>query len=238
MKEHVVERNGLVVTHQFCPDRAYIELDIPDDARSVSFVEFKVVSRDQGWADGEGHSYTFFDASVRRPPNRPELRTLTLFDNDRGVADFKEHRARWGHNSAPAQLFWCTALRPGDFIQLVPRSAYTGWVNFVNNARITVGYEPITKETPGIGADAVECFLMHSQLKSGQEFDTLSYCWGDLADIETIIMDSSSIGGAKETVQISASVGAALRQLRYQNKTRMIWIDQLCINQHDLEERA
>lgn len=46
--ECVVERKGLVVTHEFCPDRPYLELQIPNDARAVEYIECTFLGRDQG----------------------------------------------------------------------------------------------------------------------------------------------------------------------------------------------
>lgn len=45
------ERKELVVTHQNCPDRPYLELQIPgcpDDVDAVKYVECSFVGRDQG----------------------------------------------------------------------------------------------------------------------------------------------------------------------------------------------
>lgn len=46
--ECVAERKELVVTHQHCPDRPYLELQIPEDAEVVRFIECSFVGRDQG----------------------------------------------------------------------------------------------------------------------------------------------------------------------------------------------
>lgn len=53
--ECLAERKGLVVTHQHCPDRPYLELQVPDDADVVTSVECCFVGRDQGTSHDRPH---------------------------------------------------------------------------------------------------------------------------------------------------------------------------------------
>jgi hypothetical protein len=62
------------------------------------------------------------------------------------------------------------------------------------------------------------------------KYQTLSYEWGQNKRDIPIICDG-------ETVLITKNLEAALRRIRLTNGPLRIWIDSLCINQGDLEER-
>lgn len=66
------------------------------------------------------------------------------------------------------------------------------------------------------------------------DFVALSYVWGDPSVKHKIYVDNNP-------VFVTANLEAALRQLRNHSRIKqrfMIWIDALCINQADLDERA
>lgn len=47
-KKSSSERRDLYIVHQHCPDRPYLELEVPEDFLKPRFIEFEVDSRDQG----------------------------------------------------------------------------------------------------------------------------------------------------------------------------------------------
>lgn len=64
-------------------------------------------------------------------------------------------------------------------------------------------------------------------------YEAVSYHWGDKAKNPfdysiKILKDSYSY-----RIFIRPNLEAALRQLRYRNKDRLLWVDALCINQKD-----
>ena len=66
------------------------------------------------------------------------------------------------------------------------------------------------------------------------EYEALSYTWGSpehRADI--FVNDSQSL-----TLSVTSNLAIALRFLRYEDRPRTLWIDALCINQQDLDERS
>lgn len=63
------------------------------------------------------------------------------------------------------------------------------------------------------------------------EFEALSYTWGELIFTHSLKCNS-------QQVPITANLDEALRHLRLSDKTRYIWVDQLCINQSDVVEKA
>lgn len=82
---------------------------------------------------------------------------------------------------------------------------------------------------PRDGNDTVECSIEHVKLSHKPEYEALSYSWGPEI-METIQFE----GGDWE---VRENLLEALRHLRWENRTRTLWVDALCINQSDLKER-
>lgn len=84
---------------------------------------------------------------------------------------------------------------------------------------------------PGSDGDVISGSLECHELGSAREsFDALSYVWGEIGDCTTIVVDETP-------VSVTKSLEAALRGLRFQDRPRTLWIDYICINQGDIEER-
>ncbi|GAW23562.1 hypothetical protein ANO14919_131290 [Xylariales sp. No.14919] len=84
---------------------------------------------------------------------------------------------------------------------------------------------------PGHGSDVVHCELLTVSLDGPNEFEALSYVWGSKADPVQIVL-SGQIKG------VTGNLGSALRHLRNEEKERILWVDAVCINQDDLDERS
>ncbi|KAF2758401.1 HET-domain-containing protein [Pseudovirgaria hyperparasitica] len=63
------------------------------------------------------------------------------------------------------------------------------------------------------------------------EYEALSYAWGDAKDVEWITCQDREL-------KVTRSLYNALRHLRLQDKSRMLWADAICINQSDVPERS
>jgi hypothetical protein len=83
---------------------------------------------------------------------------------------------------------------------------------------------------PGVGVDRLQCTLETYQLDNCKEFEALSYAWGDPKLVEPIILNGSR-------TMITHNLSVALRHLRYTQSCRVLWIDAVCINQKDIDER-
>jgi hypothetical protein len=84
---------------------------------------------------------------------------------------------------------------------------------------------------PGSWHDEISCDLKVVSLDENPEFEALSYVWGDPEDTSPVRLDSCAL-------EVTKNLKAALRRLRKKECDRVIWIDQLCINQVDLEEKS
>jgi hypothetical protein len=69
-------------------------------------------------------------------------------------------------------------------------------------------------------------------VKVGRNFhyEALSYVWGDRSRTESILLQDKHF-------RVSHNLWLALRRLRYDNKPRFLWVDALCINQENVQER-
>jgi hypothetical protein len=103
----------------------------------------------------------------------------------------------------------------------------------------TYGYQPVARREfrllilhSGQFDDALSATLVRSSLDDLRElaYETVSYVWGD-ANLKAQLLVDNAI------LEIPASAGAVLRQVRYKTKPRRLWIDAVCINQADLKER-
>ncbi|KAF4535920.1 Heterokaryon incompatibility protein [Lasiodiplodia theobromae] len=80
-------------------------------------------------------------------------------------------------------------------------------------------------------ADIV-CELCNSALSNivSDKYEALSYVWGDPNKRRPIIV-------SRKLFQATENLEAALRNLRHPTQPRVLWIDAICINQNDVQER-
>ncbi|KAF1847615.1 HET-domain-containing protein, partial [Cucurbitaria berberidis CBS 394.84] len=83
---------------------------------------------------------------------------------------------------------------------------------------------------PGSWNDVVKCDIRIVSLDGNAAYEALSYVWGESPDTKSI-----EVSGQR--VLITLNLYSALRRLRYSDRKRAIWIDQLCINQWDISEK-
>ena len=100
-------------------------------------------------------------------------------------------------------------------------------------------YEPLRRPDcirllhidPGNGSDEIHCSLMEADPSTTPHYEALSYTWGSPDVFKTIVCDG-------RRTSVSANLFDALHCLRQLEKAVVFWIDQLCINQKDAEERS
>ncbi|KAI0115654.1 HET-domain-containing protein [Nemania sp. FL0031] len=89
--------------------------------------------------------------------------------------------------------------------------------------------ELLESSSPGHG-DAFQCQLQYLSLKYSPQYVALSYCWGDLPNTRNLLVENA-------VVQVSETLMSALEQL-WQMGNTLIWVDYLCINQDDNDEKS
>ena len=69
-------------------------------------------------------------------------------------------------------------------------------------------------------------------------FEALSYTWGSRQDQVPVRVVSTSKDDDQRIVLIARNLSAALRALRYTDRPRALWVDAICIDQSNNEERS
>ena len=67
--------------------------------------------------------------------------------------------------------------------------------------------------------------------ESDDPYQTISYCWGDPSERGQLQIN-------RLKMSVPASSARALRCLRLHDRDRVVWIDAICIDQNNLDERA
>jgi len=81
------------------------------------------------------------------------------------------------------------------------------------------------------GRGQVRGWLNHFELEAVRgTYDALSYCWGEQKQVVTIIINDCTWSTGK-------NLYAALKSIRKRHGRVMLWIDALCINQRDNQEK-
>ena len=66
-------------------------------------------------------------------------------------------------------------------------------------------------------------------------YEALSYAWGSEKRLISIIIEEAE---REYTLAVTQNLAEALRHLRYDDRPRTFWIDAICVNQQNLEERG
>jgi Heterokaryon incompatibility protein (HET) len=81
-------------------------------------------------------------------------------------------------------------------------------------------------------SDPIVFELATVKLSVQPEYEALSYVWGDPNVNEPVFLVTG------QQMKATTNLIAALRRLRHKQGIRILWVDALCINQNDLDERA
>jgi hypothetical protein len=102
-------------------------------------------------------------------------------------------------------------------------------------------YTPITRSQrdtirlllihPTLGRSTIHCTLFQTPLHSAPRYDAISYCWGNPRSTHNISVNGNRLSPATNAFQVLRNRSSFLLP-------RLIWIDSLCINQDDDEEKA
>ncbi|MCJ1397521.1 hypothetical protein MMC11_000715 [Xylographa trunciseda] len=79
----------------------------------------------------------------------------------------------------------------------------------------------------------LDCIIRIAEIGSGtidEPYEALSYVWGNDTASDFVLY-------GKARISIGKNLSVALRRLRRVDRTRTLWIDAICINQKDVEEK-
>ncbi|KAI4132341.1 MAG: hypothetical protein LQ341_006283, partial [Variospora aurantia] len=95
--------------------------------------------------------------------------------------------------------------------------------------------------TDYIGSDSdLHISLNHVKLDAGDppSYEALSYTWGGNHLSHTVFVDTEDGQQQQQSLPVTENLHAALLHLRDTSSPRTLWIDAICINQDDKEERS
>lgn len=79
--------------------------------------------------------------------------------------------------------------------------------------------------------DPVHCNIRTVSLDDNLEYEALSYVWGDNTISRPILLN-------EQIIQATSNLSNALQHLRKPDETLTLWIDAICINQQDVDEKS
>lgn len=77
----------------------------------------------------------------------------------------------------------------------------------------------------------INCSIRHALLSQSPQYEALSYCWGDTK--RNVHINCNDL-----QISVTENLCSALHRLRRKNVDTILWVDAICINQQDLEERS
>ncbi|KAF2110904.1 heterokaryon incompatibility protein-domain-containing protein [Lophiotrema nucula] len=89
----------------------------------------------------------------------------------------------------------------------------------------------VAPKDPSQPDSAIASRFSAASLDDNPDYEALSYAWGDHTKEKTIFIDSTSVG-------ITRNLHDALEDLQLAYQERTLWVDAVCINQADNEERT
>ena len=119
-----------------------------------------------------------------------------------------------------------------------PKSSWRPRLNDVALPQSQYQYAPIDAESirllyiqPDAGNGDIHCALETAKLSDNPKYEALSYTWGSEPAIHAIFVDNDSF-------YVKPNLHSALRQFRSETQEVCLWIDAICIDQSNNEERG
>jgi hypothetical protein len=103
-------------------------------------------------------------------------------------------------------------------------------------------YIRLLRLPPGPRSGAITCSIFSTRLSEAPEFEAVSYCWGPSLDGDTIYVtnkNDSKDSPSHAALKVPGSIVPFLYRTRGHRipRERTFWIDSICINQQDPEEK-
>jgi hypothetical protein len=119
------------------------------------------------------------------------------------------------------------------------------WAKFLapasETAKANYAYEPLSSVStlstrlvrllPAEDLEDIQLVVECVELDNCVSYEALSYCWGD-----PLVKTTVRCNG--ESLLVTTNLKSALLYLRHKTEERLLWIDALCINQEDIQERS
>lgn len=93
------------------------------------------------------------------------------------------------------------------------------------------GYIRLLKILPGKPSDAIQCQFVPTPLTWAEQYEAVSYVWGNSPERNQILVND-------EVFSVTESAYRIIHDRRSRLHERLVWIDQVCINQEDPLEKS
>jgi hypothetical protein len=120
--------------------------------------------------------------------------------------------------------------------ELMPQS--TTPLPSVTSYNISFRYRPLSQEIrllvllpPTPKSRRIRCRLLHQSLHACAPYEALSYVWGNQGNRFDISVDECDFS-------VTSNLFEALKAIRHPRKSKILWVDAICIDQCNLEERT
>ncbi|KAF2650853.1 hypothetical protein K491DRAFT_720384 [Lophiostoma macrostomum CBS 122681] len=77
----------------------------------------------------------------------------------------------------------------------------------------------------------IKCEILHASLVNPPQYTAVSYAWGDADEKRKIVLEGA-------TIPVAVSLHGALNAIRDKRDSVLVWIDALCIDQQNRDERT
>jgi hypothetical protein len=88
---------------------------------------------------------------------------------------------------------------------------------------------------PGEPSDQLQCDIVHVNLEDEPDYEAVSYTW--TSDNEDATLSRSIYCSGNKCIPVTVNCDKALRQLRTRWLERRLWVDAVCIDQTNVDER-
>jgi len=95
-------------------------------------------------------------------------------------------------------------------------------------------YTRLLRLSPGEFSDDLHVELDQVLLDGTTNYEALSYVWGSTAHPVSVLVGPSR----EHIISVTQYLAIALRHLRYAHQSRTLWVDAVCIDQSNLQERS
>ncbi|OAL45532.1 HET-domain-containing protein [Pyrenochaeta sp. DS3sAY3a] len=244
-------REGEVKVTNCCTQKPYLTLQLPGNTFRVEKISITLSSHDQGFCSDPNQvgtlGFTWFELNVETNGARNYIPRKCVYQNPAGIPEWSDTRLEFDcTNDRDGFRDFAAKIKPYDVIQLIPRAQFDAWMNYIRRAELIELGEGLPQTTrslklyPGERGDPIVVALAICVLdpKSGPQpqFEALSYCWGELDNNSEEPICVLEEDGNTSITHVSRNLFKALLQLRNTTTTRLLWVDQLCINQADKKE--
>ncbi|KAK4210799.1 heterokaryon incompatibility protein-domain-containing protein [Rhypophila decipiens] len=111
-----------------------------------------------------------------------------------------------------------------------------GRIMFHNKVEIHSSW---THPDPNVSGELKEPSSVQQQPELEPKYEALSYAWGSSGDKESaLVFDPHNADRDPKCLSLRENLASALKHLRRPDLSRLLWVDAICIDQANLEERG